>query len=127
LDQAALVTTDFMGGLAILHALDRTDLSINVALWLHSPEHDDWRFVLASRRLDAAAPSEAYGLVHDALAGAGVSLEHTPVLLILKMSDPFVRALRRTFGKTKSVEGMRLGGQLIGDRFVSDALIYRIR
>ena len=45
----------------------------------------------------------------------------------MKMSDPFVRALRRVFAKTKSVEGMRLGGQQIGDRFVDDALVYRIR
>jgi hypothetical protein len=77
--------------------------------------------------LDAAEPSEAYGLVHDALAAAGITLEQTPALLILRMSDPFIRALRRMFAKAKSVEGMRLGGQLIGDRFVGDALVYRIR
>jgi hypothetical protein len=110
-----------------LHALDCSDLSISVALWLYSPEHEDWRFVLAARRLDAAGPSDAYGLVHDALAASGVPLERTPALVILKMSDPFIRALRRMFAKTKTVEGMRLGGQLIGDRFVSDALVYRIR
>ncbi len=108
-----------------MRSLDRSGLSTSVALWLYSEEHEDWRFVLAS--LDAADPSEAYGLVHDALAVAGISLEQTPALLILKMSDPFIRALRRIFAKTKTVEGMRLGGQLIGDRFVGDALIYRIR
>lgn len=127
MDQTALVIADFTSGLELLNALDRSDLSISVALWLFSPEHEDWRFVLASRRLDEAQASEAYGLVHDALATAGVSLERTPALLILKMSDPFIRALRRIFAKTKIVEGMRLGGQLIGDRFVSDTLVYRIR
>ncbi|MBS1826599.1 MAG: hypothetical protein JST93_14885 [Acidobacteria bacterium] len=111
----------------LLQALDRSDLSINVAMWLFSPEHEDWRFVLASRRLDAAEPSEAYGLVHDALAGAGISLERTPALLILKMSDPFIRALRRMFAKAKSVDGMRLGGQKIGDLFVPDAMVFRVR
>lgn len=127
MDQTALVTADFTSGLELVHALDRSDLSISVALWLHSPEYDDWRFVLASRKLDAAEPSEAYGLVHDALGAASVSLERTPALLILGMSDPFIRALRRTFAKARNVEGMRLGGQRIGDRFVSDALVYRIR
>ena len=122
-----MVAADFTGGLELVHALDRSDLSVSVALWLNSPEYEDWRFVLASRRLDVAEPSEAYGLVHDALAAAGVSLERTPALMILKMSDPFVRALRRIFAKTKAVEGMRLGGQQIGDRFVSDALVYRVR
>jgi hypothetical protein len=127
LDKATLVGADFRTGLELVQALDRSSLSISVALWLYSPEYEDWRFVLASRRLDAAEPSEAYGLVHDGLTAAGISLEQTPSLLILKMSDPFIRALRRLYAKAKSVEGMRLGGQLIGDRFVGDALVYRIR
>lgn len=122
-----MVAADFTTGLELIRALDRSALPISVALWLYSPEHQDWRFVLASRRLDLAEPSEAYGLVHDALAAAGISLEQTPTLLILKMSDPFIRALRGIFAKAKSVEGMRLGGQLIGDRFVEDAVIYRVR
>jgi hypothetical protein len=126
-DNTALVTPDFTAGLELVRALDASALSISVALWLYSPEYEDWRYVLASRRLDAAEPSEAYGLVHDALTAAGVSLERTPALLILKMSDPFIRSLRQIFSKTKNVEGTRLGGQLVGDRFVEDALVYRIR
>jgi hypothetical protein len=122
-----MVAADFTIGLELVQALDRSGLSISVVLWLYSLEHEDWRFVLASHRLDAAEPSQAYGLVHDAFAAAGISLEQTPALLILKMSDPFIRALRRLFAKAKSVEGIRLGGQLIGDRFVGDALVYRIR
>ena len=95
MDKTTLVGADFTTGLELVRALDRSGLSISVALWLYSPEHEDWRFVLASRRLDAAEPSEAYGLVHDALTAEGVSLEQTPSLQILKMSDPFVRALRK--------------------------------
>lgn len=127
MDKTALVAADFATGAELVRALDRSNLAITVALWLYSSEHEDWRFVLASRRLDAAQPSEAYGLVHDALGAAGITLEKTPPLRILKMSDPLIRALRRLFGKAKSVEGMRLGGQRIGDRFVEDALVYRIR
>ena len=127
MDKTALVTADFAIGEKILEILDRSGLEINLALWLHTPEYEDSRFVLSSRRLDKSEPSEAYGLVHDALDCAGVTLESTPPLLILGMTEPFVRTLRRIFGKTKSVEGMRLGGQMIGDRFVDDAVVYRIR
>ncbi len=122
-----MLTTDLAIGSELLQALDNSALSITVALWLYTTEYDDWRFVLASRRLDAARLAEAYGLVHDALTAAGISLERTPALLILKISDPFIRALRRIFAKVRNVEGMRLGGQLIGDRFVEDALVYRVR
>ena len=127
MDKASLVTSDFAVGARVLDALDNSGLAISVALWLNSSEYEDWRLVLSSRRLDNADPRGAYGLVHDALERAGFLLEHTPPLLILRMTDPFIKALRQIFGKTKSVEGMRLGGQTIGDRFVQDALINRIR
>jgi hypothetical protein len=127
MDKAALVTADFAASAKLLEALDDADLAISVALWLNSPDYEDWRLVLSSRRLDTTDPRSAYGLVHDALERAGFLLEHTPPLMILRMADPFIKALRQIFGKAKSVEGMRLGGQMIGDRFVQDAIVYRIR
>lgn len=127
MDKTALVTADFAAGAELLGALDKSTLSISVALWAYLSEYEDWRFVLASRKLDAAAPAQAYILVREALGAAGISIDRTPTLTILSMSDPFIRAIRRIFAKAKSVEGMRLGGQLIGDRFVEDALVYRIR
>jgi hypothetical protein len=127
MDKKVLVEANYAAGSELLRALDLSGVSIWVALWLYSSEHEDWRFVLASRQLDEAKPSEAYGLVHRALEAAGVAVEQTPVLMVMPMSDPFIRALRRIFAKSKSVEGMRLGGQYIGDRFVPDALVYRIR
>jgi hypothetical protein len=62
LDKTALVAADLTTGRELLQALDHSALSISVALWLYSSEYEDWRFVLASRRLDTAEPSEAYAL-----------------------------------------------------------------
>src|ERR1700733_3909324 len=123
MDKAALVTADFAVGAKLLDVLDNADLAISVALWVNLPEYEDWRLVLSSRRLDTVNPLGAYGLVHDALERAEFPLEHTPPILILRMTDPFIKALRQLFGKARSVEGMRLGGQMIGDRFVDDALV----
>ena len=50
-----------------------------------------------------------------------------PSILILRMKDPFIKDLRRIFGHAKDVTGMRLGGQTIGNRFISDAYVYRIQ
>jgi hypothetical protein len=99
---------------------------VNVALWAFLAEYEDWRMVIAGRQFDALDLRDAYRLVHETLALAGFTARNTPPILILRMSDPFIRDLRRLFGKTKSVEGMRLGGQLIGDRFVEEAYVYRI-
>jgi hypothetical protein len=57
---------------------------------------------------------------------AGFPTDKIPPLMTLPMSDAFIKALRKLFGKSKTVEGMRLGGQMIGDRFIEDAYVYRI-
>ncbi len=54
------------------------------------------------------------------------TVEKTPTILIPPTTDPTVRTLRRIFSKAKTVEGMRLGGQQIGKRWVEDAYVYRI-
>lgn len=126
MDKAALVSIDIQRGAEIVDALEGANVRVSVALWAHLAEYEDWRLVLSSRRFDAMDLGDAYGLLHDRLADAGFTVEKTPPLMILPMSDPFIRELRRIFGKAKSVEGMRLGGQMIGDRFVEDAYVYRI-
>ena len=123
--KTALVATDLSIGQAVAEALDKTDLPVSVAAWLFLDQYEDWRFVLASRDLDGGAKS--YGRVHDALASQGISLEQTPTLLILEMSHPIVRELRRVFGKVMSTEGKRIGNFPVGDRFVEDGILYRVR
>jgi hypothetical protein len=126
MDKAALVNIDVQRGSEILDALDRAKLKVRVVLWALLPEYEDWRLVLASPQFDSVGLREAYGMVHDSLDPAGFTPEKTPSILILPMNDPSIKDLRRTFGKAKSVDGMRLGGQLFGDRFVRDAYVYRI-
>lgn len=127
MDKAALVKTDFAIGTEVFEALKNSDLEIDVALWVRFSEYGDWRFLLSSRRLDQLEPLKAYRLVHDVLKQASFPLEYMPPLLILKRTDSFIKDLRRIFGKAKNVEGMRLGGQMIGDRFIEDAVVYRIQ
>ena len=124
--KAALVGLDIECGAEILDILDRVGLNINVALWAVLPEYEEWRLVIASRQLDRPDIENRYALVIDPLYAAGLSPERIPSIVILRMADRTIKDLRRIFGKTKSVEGMRLGGQMFGDRFVDEAYVYRI-
>lgn len=126
MDKAALVSLDIERGREVLDALESAGLRVVVALWLYSPEYEDWRLVLAVREFEALDPRDAYRRLHDSLAAAGITPDKTPALMILPMGDPFIKSLRRAFRMTKGVEGMRLGGQMIGDRFVEDAYVYRV-
>lgn len=124
--QALLVNVNLQAGAEILRIMDTAGVKVSVAAWVVFDEYGDWRLLLSSRQLDAAGPGKASGLVFDALVAADFPVERTPTILILPMADSTVRALRRSFGKARAVEGMRLGGQQIGKRWVEDAYVYRI-
>ena len=126
MDKTALVDVEVDKGARILQILDDAGFEIKVALWAYLGDYEDWRLVLASRKFDAAGLRDSYGRLHKALDKAGIPLEQTPVVVILRIADPFVKALRRSFAKAKSIEGMRLGGQTIGNRYLDDAYVYRV-
>jgi hypothetical protein len=121
-----LVSLDVETGARIIEALDASGLKVNVALWATLPEYGDTRLILASRHFDEENPIKSYGKVLDALREKGVPHRQVPEMLVLRMKDPFIRDLRKLFGKTASVDGMRLGGQSFGDRFIEDGYVYRI-
>ena len=124
--KTALVSPDIEKGARILRILDDAGVKVSVALWVFLPDYEDWRFILSARKFDSVGQKDAYGLLHDTLDAAGFSLEDTPTVGIFRNTDPFIRSLRKIFGKAKSVEGMRLGGQTLGDHFVEDGYAYRI-
>lgn len=126
-DQTVLVNMDIQKGADVVAALDQAKVKVSVALFANLAEYGDWRLVLAARAFDQLELRKAYGLVHDSLDAAGSDADKNLALFILPMTDAFIRELRKTFSKAKSVEGMRLGLQLIGGRFVDDAFVYRIR
>jgi hypothetical protein len=115
-----------------LHGRDEADLLITavgdsrsgVLAWLS--EYEEWRLVLASRRLDKEDTRRRYELVNAATDAAGIGIRRAPDLLILKTTDPFIRELRRLYAKSKNAEGMRLGGYTIGNRGIRDGWVYRI-
>lgn len=125
MDQATLVNLDVNAGLKVLDALDTAQIKVAVALWMVTPDYDDWRLVLSSPSLDQTHPLKAYEKVAEALHDCFLSMR--PPILILPTKDSFVRELRRIFGKADDVAGMRLGGQMIGNRFISDAYVYRVK
>lgn len=126
MDQTAMVSINVSQGSEIVEALELAHVKVSVALWMFLSEFEDWRLVVSSRQFDTADPRDAYRLLHASLLEAKIASKKTPAIIILPTSDPFIRELRRIFGKTKSADGMRLGGQMIGDRFVQDAYVYRI-
>jgi hypothetical protein len=126
--KTVLLDSDLALGSRIVEWLDQAELAIKVAGWLYLEDYEDWRFALASPRLDAAGGAPAYGLVNDALKAAGLPITKRPALLIFGMKERFLKDLRTEFPKKiEDAEGVRIGGQRIGARWVEDSVLYRVR
>ena len=123
---AALVSVDIDRGADIVTALDRASVRVSVAMWACLAEYGDWRLIFSARQFDSIDLMEAYRLLRESMSAVGFTPWNSPTVLILPMNDPFIKKLRSTFGRAQGVDRMRLGGQLIGDRFVEDAIVYRI-
>lgn len=126
MDKAALVSIELAKGSDILRMFDEAGLNVKVALWAYLSEYEDWRLIVASRKFDEVGTFDALGLIRKALKNGGLTVAQFPNVMILSMKDPFIKSLRRRYGKTNSVQGIRVGYQLFGDRFVEDGLVYRV-
>ncbi len=122
----SLVGLDVEMGHRILGVLDAARFPVPVALWIRRGDEDKWRLLLATPLYDRLGPGRAYRKLVDTLWDTEHDWVHSPVQLD-STRKPLIRALRQIFGKTASVSGMRFGGQMIGNTWVDDAYVYRIR
>jgi hypothetical protein len=125
MDYATLVDIDVHVGEKALEAFDDAGLKVVVALWGLTSQHDGWRLIIASPLLDQMEILPAYAKASSAMAKT--FRFDTPQLLILKMTHPLIKSLRKTFSGARDVNGMRLGGQTFGQTFLIDAYVYRIQ
>jgi len=123
--EAPLVIPDVKFGKDVLRVLDAAGFPLSAAMWLK--EGTDWTLVLGTPLYDEVGPKDAYLRLRAALSTEGpVSLGEFPLRLEGNRSL-LIKALRKTFGKTASVEGMRLGGHTIGGTWIDDGYVYRIK
>jgi hypothetical protein len=124
---AALVSFDIENGQSVIKALDDDGKAPAVALWAKLPDYENWRLVLASDRLDQSSPFSGYSEINEAIEKAQIPINRQPTVFLRPMSNPMIEELRRVFGSTADTYGMRLGGQMFGDKYLEDAFVYRIR
>jgi len=127
MDQATLVGLDIEAGKRVLRYLDEAKFKVRAAFWLFSSELQDWRLWIATPVVDQTGKRGAYLRLGDVLRAVEPELLVHPVIHLVSPKEKLIRSLRRLFGKTASVEGMRLGNNLIDGTFIEDAYVYRIR
>ncbi|MGA2049137.1 MAG: hypothetical protein ABSG96_15675 [Terracidiphilus sp.] len=127
MDTSTLVSYDIENGKEVIDALDKDGKGPNVALWAKLPDYENWRLVIASDRIDQSSSRTGYSEINAALEKAGIPIRREPSIFLRPMDNPLIRDLRRTFASAADTYGMRLGGQMFGDKYLEDAFVYRIR
>lgn len=126
MDKATLVEVDLKKSERVVMALESKGIAVAAAVWVHFPEYEDWRLVIAGKKLDPLDLRDAYMQVNRITQEAGITAWEAPTIFLMKTTDPFIRAMRKMFGKAANVVGLRLGGQTFGDRYIDDAYAYKI-
>jgi hypothetical protein len=122
-----LVSFDIENGQKVIDALNRDGKNPNVALWAKFPDYESWRLVIASDRLDQKSQFTGYSEIVAAMDKDGIPIHRQPSIFMTPMDNPMIQALRGVFASAKDTYGMRLGGQVFGDKYLEDAFVYRIR
>jgi hypothetical protein len=120
--KALLVGPDVEFGEGVLAALDAAKFPVTVALWVREREEDNWELVISTPRYpDRDAHLQFFRALGDAVPPGNVPIR------LESNRRPFIKALRKIFGKAASVKGVRLGLQMIGGTWITDAYVYRVK
>jgi hypothetical protein len=126
--RVSLAGTDIEFGKRLWHALRQSGkFPAKGMLWLFQSESGDWHLLIATPRVDKVGPRKAYEELSDVTRPMQASSAQLLRIELISPKLPFYQALRSVFGKTKSVEGARLGNTQIGGMYIDDAYLYEIR
>ena len=125
--KGTLVGLDIELGSRVLAILDAAKFPVTTALWILNEEFDEWRLLLASPAYDKLGSYEAYLRALQALSDVDRNLVTQPPLRLVGNRHNLIRGLRRVFGKSVNGTGIRVVTRSIGDVWIDEAYVYRIR
>jgi hypothetical protein len=115
-------------GAQLIAKLDTMGLPLEAALWLFDSEINEWRLVIASPERARSGPIGIYEKIQEARRALGEKAAAVPMLLITQM-DPnqeLIRSFRKGMPTGVGIARIRFTKNVIGGRYVDDALIYRL-
>jgi hypothetical protein len=115
-------------GAQLTAKLDEMGIPLAAALWLFSPEINEWRLVFATPEVSTAGPRTVYGKIDQARQALG-ELDAAIPMFGVDLLDPnneLIRALRSTVQTGSGVSRLRFSKNVANGRYIEDALIYRV-
>jgi hypothetical protein len=123
MDKTPLVDSDVKVGNQIVSVLAAGRIELEDALWVYSPQIEEWRLILSTPLVDQKGSRDAYLTVLNLLERAGVQAE-LPLrrMSVLSPRDSFLRDVRVAFS-LPAPSGFR-PGRPIGNYVFDEAYVY---
>jgi len=122
-----LIGPDLVFGQEILKALDAERFPVTVAMWmLQKEQSEDWELVISTPLYDQLGAAKAYDRLIKIMSGKCSSLVSEIPIRLESNRRPFIRALRKGY-RTVPSDGMRLRTRYLGDTFIDDGYVYRVK
>lgn len=126
-DVATLDGIDIDFGKKVWQSLrNNKDFPIQGIFWLLEPNIGGWHLVIATPKVDALGPRDAYLELLPIMRGLTADSSERLKVKLISPKLPLYEALRSVFAETASVEGARLGNTMLGGMFIDEAYLYEI-
>jgi len=94
---------------------------------LLEPEAGDLHLIIASPKVDALGPRDAYRELAEVTRSIPAEFGQLLKIELIRPKHPMYQALRSAFAQTASVEGARPGGTQVTGTYIDDAHLYEVR
>jgi hypothetical protein len=124
----ALTGLDIQFGRNLWQAL-RTNKAFPIqgVFWLFQMESGLWHLVIATPRVDAVGPRDAYAELAEITKDISADSDQLFKIELISPKNPLYQALHSLFSQKASVNGTRLGNTQIGGMYIDEAYLYDIR
>jgi hypothetical protein len=127
MDKTSLVEKDIKEAKRLIKALDESEFEVRAALWFYLTESDEWRLLIASPFVEQNGLKKSYNFIQEVLAKLSppskISLKE---ISVLSPQDELISLLRVGIRTGPGISDIRFSRNVINNRLIEDAYIYRL-
>ena len=126
MDTKTLVSDDASLGRLALEALDKSQIQVSAAFWLHYGDTGAWKLWIATPEAGTNL-QDAYVELAQALSSFGPPVDDFDLsrIKLVTPNDPMVRALNAAI-RVDGTSQVRFSRNVINGIYIEDAIIYRL-
>lgn len=127
MDSKLLVDKYIKEGKILLQNLDKNKFPVKAALWLYDSNNDNWKYLIASPKVDEKGPIQVYKTILQYLPHQDENHISLNDIKVVSPNDSLISLFKKAI-KTKpdSISNIRFTSNTIDSYFIDDAYIYRV-